>query len=91
MAWRIEFAPDADRQLRKLDRLVATRILKFLTERLLILDDPRSLGEPLHGPDLSKFWKYRVGDWRIITAIKDGIAVIVVVKIGNRREVYRRK
>lgn len=91
MVWRIEFAPDADRQLRKLDRQVATRILKFLTERLLILDDPRSLGEPLHGPDLSKFWKYRVGDWRIIAEIKDGVAVIMVVKIGNRRDVYRRK
>ena len=91
MAWTIEFTADADRQLRKLDRQVAIRILSFLTERLLNFDDPKSVGEPLHGPDLSRFWKYRVGDWRIITEIKNDVAVILVIKIGNRREVYRKR
>jgi mRNA interferase RelE/StbE len=85
MAWTIELAPDADRQLRKIDRQVATRI------RLSALENPRQLGEPLHGPDMSKFWKYRVGDWRVIAEIKDGVAIILVIKIGNRREVYRAK
>ncbi|WP_222919685.1 type II toxin-antitoxin system RelE family toxin [Xylella fastidiosa] len=53
------------------------------------LDDPRSIGESLKGSRLGEFWKYRVGDYRIISSIEDGALRILVVKIGNRREVYR--
>ncbi|MFM9978373.1 MAG: type II toxin-antitoxin system RelE family toxin [Sphingomonadaceae bacterium] len=90
MAWRIEVAGSAAKQLRKLDRQVATRILTFLRDRVAPLDDPRSIGEALRGKDLGDFWKYRVGDWRIIADIDDAVVTITVVQIGNRREVYRR-
>jgi len=53
------------------------------------LDDPRSLGEALAGPRLGERWKYRVGDYRIIADIQDEVLVVYVVKIGNRRAVYR--
>ena len=53
------------------------------------LDDPRSIGEALKGSKLGEFWKYRVGDWRIIASIEDDALRILVVRIGNRREVYR--
>jgi len=56
-----------------------------------MLDDPRSIGEPLKGSRLGDFWKYRVGDYRIISNIEDRALRILVVKIGNRREVYRKK
>jgi mRNA interferase RelE/StbE len=68
---------------------VARRIHAFLTERLARLDDPRSVGEALKGAKLGSFWKYRVGDWRIIAAIEDGVMRILVLRVGNRREVYR--
>lgn len=90
MAWRIEFADSAAKQLRKLDPQVAKRILTFLQSRIAPLDDPRSIGEALRGKDLGDFWKYRVGDWRVIADIEDGVVLITVVRIGNRREVYRR-
>jgi mRNA interferase RelE/StbE len=90
MAWRVEFAESAAKQLRKLDRQVATRILTFLHERVAPLDDPRSLGEALRGKQFGDFWKYRVGDWRIIADLDDGVLLVTVVRIGNRREVYRR-
>jgi mRNA interferase RelE/StbE len=53
------------------------------------LEDPRSIGEALKGSRLGVFWKYRVGDYRVIANIEDGALSVVVVKIGNRREVYR--
>jgi mRNA interferase RelE/StbE len=53
------------------------------------LDDPRSLGEALKGSELGEFWKYRVGDYRIISRIEDETVMIFVIRIGNRREVYR--
>ena len=90
MAWRIEFADSAAKQLRKLDPQIARRILTFLRDRIAPLDDPRSLGEALRGKLLGDFWKYRVGDWRIIADLDDGVMLITVIRLGNRRVVYRR-
>jgi mRNA interferase RelE/StbE len=90
MAWTIEFADSAARQLRKLDPQIARRILAFLRDRVAPLDDPRSIGEALRGKELGDFWKYRVGDWRIIADIEDSVLLITVVRLGNRREIYRR-
>ena len=89
MAWRIEFDPAAAKELGKLDREVARRILNFLVERVAKLDDPRSIGEALRGAKLGNLWKYRVGDYRVIADIQDGAVRILIVRIGNRREVYR--
>ena len=89
MAWRIEFDHSAERELDKLDRDAAARILRFLNERVAPLDDPRAIGEALKGSRLGAFWKYRVGDYRIIAQIDDGAVRIIVVRIGNRRDVYR--
>jgi mRNA interferase RelE/StbE len=89
LGYRIEFDPRAEKELAKLDREVARRILRFLRERVAALEDPRSLGEPLRGPELGKFWKYRVGDYRLICHIQDGEAKVLVLRVGHRRDVYR--
>ncbi len=89
MAWDIELDRAAERELDGLDPQVAKRILLFLYERVAQLDNPRSIGEALKGVKLGNLWKYRVGDYRIISSIEDNRLVILVVKIGNRREVYK--
>ena len=89
MAWRIEFDEASKKDLSKLDPQIARRITAFLRDRLAALDDPRSLGEALKGSQLGEFWKYRVGDYRIIACIEDGALRVLVVRIGNRKEVYR--
>ena len=89
MTWKIEFDPAAARELGKLDRPHAKPILSFLSGRIAQLDDPRSIGEPLKGSKLGEFWKYRVGDYRVISSIEDNVMRVLVVRIGNRREVYR--
>ncbi|MBV8191837.1 MAG: type II toxin-antitoxin system RelE/ParE family toxin [Alphaproteobacteria bacterium] len=89
MAWKIEFSGLAQRNLKQLDRKIAQRILAFLHGRVAQLDDPRSIGQALRGSSLGQFWKYRVGDWRIIASIEDREIRIIVVRIGNRRDVYR--
>ena len=72
-----------------MDKPVARRITTFLRERVAKLDDVRSIGEALKGQKLGEFWKYRVGDYRVITKIEDKIMRVLVVKVGNRREVYK--
>lgn len=88
MAWRIELTDSAKKHLAKLDKATAKRITAFLRDRLASIDDPRTLGKALTGP-LGAYWRYRVGNYRIICDIQDGALRILVVQIGNRREVYR--
>lgn len=89
MAWKVELSSLAQKNLDELDPQVARRLLTFLHDRMSKVDDPRSIGEALKGSRLGNFWKYRVGDYRIVASIEDQEVLILVVKIGNRREVYR--
>ena len=89
MAWQINFETAAEKDLAKLDHSTVRRIVTFLRDRLAVLDDPRSIGEALRGAKLSDFWKYRVGDYRVIASIKDSEVTIIVVRVGNRKEIYR--
>jgi mRNA interferase RelE/StbE len=89
MAWKVELSSLAQKNLDQLDPQVARRVLSFLHERVSPLDDPRSIGEALKGSRLGDFWKYRVGDYRVIAEINDQGLRILVVRVGNRREVYR--
>jgi mRNA interferase RelE/StbE len=89
LAWTIEFDKAAKKELAKLDRNVALRITKFLSGRVALLDNPRSIGEALKGSTLGEFWKYRVGDYRIICRILDARVTVIVIRIGNRLDVDR--
>lgn len=90
MAYLIKIDGAAEADLAKLDKPVARRITAFLRERVALLDDPRSIGERLKGSRLGAFWKYRVGDYRVISLIEDDALRILVIRVGNRREVYKR-
>lgn len=87
--WTIEFDPAAQRELNRLDKPISRRILRFLYQRVAKLDDPRQIGERLTGT-LSDFWKYRVGDYRVICSLEHDRLVVLVLRIGHRREVYKR-
>ena len=89
MTWRIEFDPAAAKELRKLGATPAQRIVEFLSTRIAKLDDPRSLGEALKGR-FGELWKYRIGDYRLIVDIQDNVLLILVVRVGHRREIYKR-
>ena len=65
------------------------RIPAFLQDRVATLDNPRRIGEALTGSTLGEFWKYRVGEYRIIASIEDHALCVLVVKRETRREVYR--
>jgi mRNA interferase RelE/StbE len=89
MAWKIEVSPAADRELAKLDAQNARRILKFLHERVASLDSPRSIGKALQGSRLGEFWRYRVGEYRLICKIEDNRLIVLVLRVGHRKEIYR--
>lgn len=88
MAWTIEYTDVARIQLRKLDKAAARHILDYLDQRVAPLDDARSLGKAPRG-FLGEFWRYRVGDYRIICELHDEKLRVLVLRVGNRKDVYR--
>ena len=76
----------AKRQLKKLNKPIRERISKYIDE-VASLANPRARGKGLSG-NLSEYWSYRVGDYRIVCRIQDNVLQIEVVKVGHRRDVY---
>jgi len=89
MAWRVEFERAAARELDKLGPQSAARILRFLRDRIAPLDDAPSIGQALKGDRFGEFWRYRIDDCPVIARIDDAAALILVLRVGHRREVYR--
>ncbi|EAW9895714.1 type II toxin-antitoxin system RelE/ParE family toxin [Salmonella enterica] len=87
MVWTISYSDRALKSLRKMDKQNARRIVDFMDLRIAVAADPRKSGRPLKG-ELGEFWRYRVGDYRILCEIRDDELIILVVTIGHRREVY---
>lgn len=86
MTYAVEWSRRAEKQLARLDRSVATALVRFMNERVHQAPDPRRIGKQLKASD---FWRYRVGDYRILCHIEDERLVVLVVELGHRREVYR--
>lgn len=93
---KIEYTPESEKELSKLDRQTAKRIRSYMDE-VQALDDPRSRGKGLTS-NLSGLWRYRVGDYRVITVIteketdeepKQIVVTVLVVHVRHRREVYK--
>lgn len=89
MAWAIEFVPAAAKEIKKLGKTEAARIIATLETRIAVLDDPRTLGSALTG-ELGGLWRWRIGDYRVVARIEDERITILVVRVAHRRDVYRR-
>jgi mRNA interferase RelE/StbE len=81
MIWT-ELDPAAELELSKLDPQVARQILVFLHDRVAAMDSPRSIGEALKGLTADEFWKYRVGDYRVIANVTDAFVRVMVVRLA---------
>lgn len=88
MVWTIKILDSAKQNLRKLDKSVQKRIAGFLQNRLANIDDPRQLGKALQG-QYAGYWRYRVGDYRLVCHLENEKLLILVVEIGHRKNVYR--
>ena len=88
MTWKVVIEKRALKEIGRLGKPDQIRIMRFLKENLSTTDDPRSNGSPLSG-SLSHLWRYRVGNYRIISKIEDDELSVLVVRVGHRKEVYR--
>ena len=88
MIFHVEFTESARKELKKLDKYTQKLILLWLDKNLEGTDNPRVLGKAL-SENRAGQWRYRVGDYRIITKIEDSRLIILVIAIGHRREIYK--
>ena len=88
MAWTVEYTDVADNQLNRLDRQISRRIVAYMDSHIASLENPRQIGRALTGP-WGGYWRYRVGNYRVICDIQDEVLRILVVGIGHRGQVYR--
>ncbi len=85
MAWQISFTPKAKKELAKLDTSEARNILKFLKER--VAPNPSALGGQLKG-NLREYWRWRVGNYRVLGKFENDKLIVLVVQVGHRRKIY---
>jgi mRNA interferase RelE/StbE len=90
LTWKIEIDKKALKEIAALDKPIQKRVASFLKDKLSKIDNPRSIGEALQG-QLKKFWKYRIGDYRLLCSIEDKTVTILVLRVDHRREVYKGK
>lgn len=89
MPWQVEYAPKAVRQFKKITPRQAKVLISWIEKNLIGRKDPRLLGKPLEG-SLKGYWRYRVGEYRLVVKLEDERLVIIVVTLGHRKDVYRR-
>lgn len=85
--YSVEYSLGAIKDLKKLDKQTRLLIGSWIEKNLVDCKDPRAHGKALKG-DRRGEWRYRVGDYRILANIQDEKILILVLKIGHRREVY---
>ncbi len=88
MIWKVEWHDDARKELRKLDKQLQQQILRYLRERIATGEDPRRFGKPL-SYDMYGLWRYRVQNARIICKLFEEELLVLVVRVGHRKNIYR--
>ena len=88
MAWKIKFIPNIEKQLKKIPKNEIKRIFNYLREKVTM--NPRAYGKPLKG-QFNEFWRYRIGNYRVIVKIEDEELVVLVVRVAHRKDVYKEK
>ena len=86
--FHVRFSDQARKELKKMDRHVSSLILGWIRKNLEGCENPRLIGKALTR-DKAGAWRYRVGDYRIISEIHDEDIIILVLSVGHRREIYR--
>lgn len=87
MAWTIEYSDNALKELNKLNKQIARKVLDYMDEKVAVLDDPTSAGKTLTGK-LGAFHRYRIGDIRVVCYIHKEAVTVLVLRVAHRSKVY---
>lgn len=87
MTWKINWSNEAIKQLRKLDKSLQNKIIDYLNNRILTTQHPHDFGKSLRH-DKHGLWRYRIENIRIICHIRENEALILILGVGHRKNIY---
>lgn len=85
--YTVEYDKQAQKQLDKMDKYSSKKIYTWIDKNLVNCVDPYFQGKPLKGK-LITFWRYRIGDYRVISQIDNNKIKIIIFSVGHRKEIY---
>lgn len=85
--WNIKFSPEFEKEWDKIDPSIQKRVIHFFSEKLKTTENPKIFSKPLSG-NMKNFWRFRIGDYRVICALKEAEKIIYLLRIAHRNEVY---
>ena len=88
MRYSVKFEKQALKSLKDIDKKQSKLIMTWIENKLDGCENPRRLGKPLKGK-LNEYWRYRVGQYRVLVEIKDDKLMIVMINIGHRKDIYK--
>lgn len=87
MVYKVVYDKKAIKSLSKLDKGQQKMIISWIEKNLVDTDNLKQHGKALKG-NLKEYWRYRVGDYRILADINDDEIKIIIFNVGHRREIY---
>ncbi len=87
MEYKVIISQKANKNLNKIDKAQRLLILKWINKNLAHTQNPKQFGKPLSG-NLKDYWRYRIGDYRIIAEIDNDEIKIIILNIGHRKNIY---
>lgn len=86
--YKIRWEKKAIMEFKKYDRTTQLFIKKWIDKKIYNTDNPRNHGKALKG-DLGEYWRYKIGNYRLICKIKDNELCILVISVGDRKSIYK--
>lgn len=86
--YRLVITEDFEKQFKKLDRSIQVMVKKWIEKHFREDSDPRDCGRPLSA-NMKGYWRYRIGDYRLLAEIRDKELIIIAISISHRSKVYR--
>ncbi len=88
MAWQVQYSEKALKQLKKMDRFDAKLIVAWIGKNLDGCSDPYAHGKGLTNNRAGE-WRYRIGNYRVLCNLNDGLLIVEVFSIGHRSQVHK--
>ncbi len=88
MTYKLITSEDFENQFKKLDNSVQVLVFKWINKHLIDIDDPKTYGKALSA-NLKGYWRYKIGDYRLLVEIRDKELCIIAVGIGHRKDIYK--
>lgn len=85
--YRVYLSKKAIKSLQKMDKASANLIKSWIAKNLENTDEPRKFGKSLKG-NLKSYWRYRIGDYRLIAEINDKEVLILILNASHRKDIY---